>query len=288
MTALPPEFRAPGSSSFTEFLGAHAPDLLPGNRVLPTAAGAELTPHGTTIVAVTFGDPAGGAGGGRHVSEGYAPQGVVLAGDRRATLGNLIASRDIRKVFLTDAHTAVGIAGTAGIATELVRLFAVELEHYEKVEGAPLSLDGKANRLATLLRSNLGLALQGLAVVPLFVGYDTRAHVARVFGYDVAGGCYEEHDHHGVGSGALFARGALKKLWRRGLDEPAAVRVVVEALHDAADDDAATGGPDVGRRIWPTVAVVDAGGARLLSDAEVGDVVAALVEDRRDNPGGVR
>ncbi|MDO5627787.1 MAG: proteasome subunit beta [Mobilicoccus sp.] len=275
MSELPAAFRATGSSSFVDFLSAAAPDLLPGRRVLPGVAGAELlAPHGTTIVAAAF-----GVGTAR---------GVVVAGDRRATLGHLIAGRDIRKVFVVDEHAAVGIAGTAGIAVELVTLFGVELEHFEKVEGTRLSLEGQAHRLATMIRGNLGLALQGLPVVPLFAGYDRDRERGRIFGYDVAGGCYEEQDHHGVGSGAIFARGALKKLWRPGLTREEGVRVVVEALYDAADDDAATGGPDIGRRIWPSVAVVDADGARLLEDADVEGVVEELVAARRGNPGGAR
>ena len=229
---LPAAYLAPGSSSFTEFVGAHAPQLLPSRRTLPPGSTLEA-PHGTTIVTATF------------------DGGVVMAGDRRATMGNLIANRDMEKVFVADEYSVVGIAGTAGIAVELVRLYQVELEHYEKIEGITLSLDGKANRLAAMIRGNLGLAMQGLAVVPLFAGYDADTDRGRIFSYDVTGGCYEERDHHGVGSGSLFARGALKKLWRPGLDATGAVRVAMEALYDAADDDSATGGPDLGRRIWP-------------------------------------
>ena len=196
---LPAPFMASGSSSFTEFLGSHAPELLPSGRPLPPG-GALEAPHGTTIVTLTF------------------DGGVVMAGDRRATMGNLIANRDMQKVFGADDYSAVGIAGTAGLAIELVKLFQVELEHYEKIEGTLLSLEGKANRLATMIRSNLGMAMQGLAVVPLFAGFDLEGDLGRIFSYDVTGGCYEEHDHHSVGSGSLFARGALKKLWRPGLD----------------------------------------------------------------------
>ncbi len=259
--------QAPGlASSFAEYLGAHAPELLPGRRALPGAASAgALAPHATTIVALTF--------------EG----GVVMAGDRRATAGAMIASRDIEKVFPADAWSCVGIAGSAGLAVELVRLFQVELEHYEKIEGALLSLDGKANRLATMVRGNLGLAMQGLAVVPLFAGYDLARpgpRAGRIFSYDVTGGRYEGHEHHAVGSGSLFARGALKKLWRPGLDADAAVRVAVEALYDAADDDSATGGPDVVRRIWPVVAVIGADGYTRVADDELGGVARAVIADR--------
>jgi proteasome beta subunit len=264
---LPRAFLAPGSSSFSEFVGSHAPQLLPSRRPLPPGTVPEA-PHGTTIVTATY------AGG------------VVMAGDRRATMGSLIASREIEKVFAADEYSAVGIAGTAGLATELVKLFQVELEHYEKIEGAVMSLEGKANRLATMIRGNLGLAMQGLAVVPLFAGYDLDSDIGRIFSYDVTGGCYEERDHHGVGSGSLFARGALKKLWRPGLDATGAVRVTLEALYDAADDDSATGGPDVGRRIWPVVATLDSNGFRRVGDDELTVLIEALVARRIGNPGG--
>jgi proteasome beta subunit len=149
-----------------------------------------------------------------------------------------------------------------------------------------MSLEGKANRLATMIRGNLGLAMQGLAVVPLFAGYDHDEARGRIFSYDVTGGCYEERDHHGVGSGSLFARGALKKLWRPDLDANGAVRVALEALYDAADDDSATGGPDLGRRIWPVIATIDADGFRRIEDPELSAMVEALVASRVGNPGG--
>ncbi|NNH52696.1 proteasome subunit beta [Promicromonospora citrea] len=263
---LPDAFLRPGSSSFVDFLAEHAPDRLPGNRTVPagTTDPAALSPHATTIVAVTF--------------EG----GVLLAGDRRATAGPMIASRSIEKVFPADEYSAVGIAGSAGIGLELVRLFQLELEHYEKIEGSLLSLTGKANRLATMLRGNLSMAMQGLAVVPLFAGYDLDKGVGRIFSYDATGGRYEEHEHHGVGSGSLFARGALKKLWRRGMDGDDAVRVAVEALYDAADDDSATGGPDTVRGIFPVVALVTADGYRRVGDDEVARFAQEIVEQRRE------
>ncbi|WP_315096550.1 proteasome subunit beta [uncultured Cellulomonas sp.] len=266
---LPHAFTTPGSSSFMDFLSSHAPALLPGNRPDPGV----LAPHGTTIVALAF--------------EG----GVVMAGDRRATMGSMIASREIEKVFPADEYSAVGIAGTAGLAVELVRLFQLELEHYEKIEGSLLSLDGKANRLATMIRGNLGMAMQGLAVVPLFGGFDLDRRVGRIFSYDVTGGRYEEHDHHAVGSGSVFARGSLKKLWRPGLDAGAAVRVAVEALVDAADDDSATGGPDHTRRIWPVVATVTESGYLRVSDADLGEVADQVELERRqthEGRGGAR
>jgi proteasome beta subunit len=259
----------PGSSSFSEFLGHVAPELLPGRRSLPTGASVEA-PHGTTVVSLEY------AGG------------VVMAGDRRATMGNLIANRDMEKVFAADEYAVVGIAGTAGLAIELVKLYQVELEHYEKIEGALMSVEGKANRLASMIRGNLGHAMQGLAVVPVFAGYDLGDRGGRIYSYDVTGGCYREHDHHSIGSGSLFARGSLKKLWRADLGEDAAVRIAIEALYDAADDDSATGGPDVSRRIWPTLAVVDVEGVRFLTEEQLGDVVGEVVEARQGNPGGAR
>jgi proteasome beta subunit len=266
---LPAAYLVPGSSSFTDFLSAQAPTLLPSAHTLPPG-GAIDAPHGTTIVTLTY------AGG------------VVMAGDRRATMGNLIANRDMEKVFATDEFSLVGIAGTAGLAIELVRLFQVELEHYEKIEGTLMSLEGKANRLASMIRGNLAMAMQGLSVVPIFAGYDADTGIGRIFSYDVTGGCYEEHDHHSVGSGSLFARGSLKKLYRRAGSLDDAVRTAVEALYDAADDDSATGGPDVGRRIWPTVGVVDGDGSRFVPDADIAPVVDAIIAARVDNPGGAR
>ena len=262
-------YLATGSSSFTDFVGAHAPHLLPSRRALPAGSTLEA-PHGTTIVTVTY--------------EG----GVVMAGDRRATMGNIIANRDMEKVFAADEYSAVGIAGTAGIAIELVKLFQVELEHYEKIEGTLLSLEGKANRLASMIRANLAMAMQGLAVVPLFAGYDLDRGAGRIFSYDVTGGCYEEHDHHSVGSGSLFARGAMKKLWRPGMTADEAVSLAVEALYDAADDDSATGGPDLGRRIWPTVAVVGDQGVAFRTDEQLRGTVEAVIAARQGNPGGAR
>ena len=266
---LPAAFMTTGSSSFTEFIGAHSPELLPSRRPLPVGGMFEA-PHGTTIVSLTY------------------DGGIVMAGDRRATMGNLIANRDLDKVFEADDSSAVGIAGAAGLAIEIVKLFQVELEHYEKIEGTLLSLEGKANRLATMIRANLPMAMQGLSVVPMFAGFDLPTMGGRIFSYDVSGGCYEEHDHHSVGSGSLFARGAMKKLWRPGLDLAAAIRVAVEALYDAADDDSATGGPDLSRRIWPTLAVVDVEGLQFLDDDALASVVEQIVADRRGNPGGAR
>ncbi|MCJ0870410.1 MULTISPECIES: proteasome subunit beta [unclassified Streptomyces] len=265
---LPAAFLTPGSSSFMDFLGAHQPEMLPGNRKLPD--GVIEAPHGTTIVAATF------------------PGGVVLAGDRRATMGNMIAQRDIEKVFPADEYSAVGIAGTAGLAVEMVKLFQLELEHFEKVEGATLSLEGKANRLSTMIRSNLGMAMQGLAVVPLFAGYDEAKERGRIFSYDVTGGRSEEHGYAATGSGSIFARGSMKKLYHSKLTEEEATTLVVQALYDAADDDSATGGPDLYRHIYPIVTVMTDEGFRRLTDEESSELARKITNRRLEQPDGPR
>jgi proteasome beta subunit len=265
---IPAAFLRPGTSSFSDFVAENAPDLLPARRSLPAGSAAELAPHGTTIVAATF------------------PGGLVMAGDRRATMGNVIAQRDIEKVFPADEYSVVGIAGTAGLAVEMVRLFQVELEHYEKIEGTILSLDGKANRLSALIRANLGMAMQGLAVVPMFAGFDLDSGTGRIFGYDVTGGRHEEASFFTVGSGSLFARGALKKLYRDDLSPDDAVRVCLQALYDAADDDSATGGPDLARRIFPVVWVVTADGASRLGEDRLGELADQMVAARMERPDG--
>ena len=265
---LPSAYLVPGSSSFAEFLSQQSPELLPSRRSLPAGSAADLAPHGTTIVAATF------------------PGGVVMAGDRRATMGNIIAQRDIEKVFPADEYSCVGIAGTAGLAVEMVRLFQTELEHYEKIEGTTLSMDGKANRLAALIRSNLGMAMQGLAVVPLFAGYDLLSDQGRIFSYDVTGGRYEETAFHSVGSGSLFARGSLKKLYRDDLSADECVTATIQALYDAADDDSATGGPDLTRRIFPVVGVITSDGYRRMSDIEVAQAADRVIDARMQRPDG--
>jgi proteasome beta subunit len=283
----PGAFMAPRISSFADFLSGYAPDLLPGSMArrsspaagaegapwMPTApagGGGALTdlPHATTIVTATF------------------DGGVVMAGDRRATAGNMIVKRDVEKVFRSDEFSAIAIAGTASVGLEFIRLFQVELEHYEKMEGRSLSLEGKANRLATMIRGNIAAAMQGLAVVPLFVGYDEENARGRIFSYDVAGGPYEEYRYFSIGSGSVFARGSLKKLYRDGLTAQDAVRVCVQALYDAADDDSATGGPDLTRQIFPIVAVLDADGFSRLSDAEAAEQARAVVDERMQSPDG--
>lgn len=253
-----------------DFLSDQSPGMLPGNRQLPPMKGVVEAPHGTTIVAATF------------------PGGVVLAGDRRATMGNMIAQRDIEKVFPADEYSAVGIAGTAGLAVEMVKLFQLELEHFEKVEGATLSLEGKANRLSTMIRSNLAMAMQGLAVVPLFAGFDIDREKGRIFSYDVTGGRSEEHGYAATGSGSVFARGSMKKLYRNDLTEEQTLTLVVQALYDAADDDSATGGPDVARRIYPIVTVITDEGFRRLDDTESSEIAHAILERRLEQPDGPR
>ena len=269
---LPASFMAPGTSSFADFLATQSPELMPTRRAVPQGHATDLAPHGTTIVAATF------------------PGGVVMAGDRRATMGNYIAQRDIEKVFHADDYSCVGIAGVAGLAVEMVRLFQVELEHYEKIEGITLSLEGKANRLAMMIRGNLGMAMQGLAVVPLFAGWDIEndetSALGRIYSYDVTGGRYEEHKFHSVGSGSLFARGALKKLWRDDLSVDDAVLCAVQSLYDAADEDSATGGPDLARRLFPVVATVTVDGYRRLSDDQVGSYIETVIAGRMEHPEG--
>ena len=265
---LPSAFLTPGTSSFAEFVGSVSPELLPSRMTLPAGSAADLAPHATTIVAATF------------------TGGVVMAGDRRATMGNIIAQRDIEKVFPTDEYSCVGIAGTAGLAVEMVRLFQTELEHYEKIEGTTLSIDGKANRLSALIRGNLGMAMQGLAVVPLFAGFDLVNEQGRIYSYDVTGGRYEETAFHSVGSGSVFARGSLKKLYRDDFDQDQCVTATVQALYDAADDDSATGGPDLTRRIFPVVSVITADGHNRLSQDHVAAIADEIVAARMQRPDG--
>ena len=266
---LPGAYMSAGTSSFTEFLSAVSPELLPGHN-LPTSTGGteHLTPDATTIVALTF------------------PGGVVLAGDRRATQGNVIANRDMDKLYRTDEFSAVAIAGSAGIGIELARLYQVELEHYEKMEGRALSLEGKANKLAQMIRGNLGMALQGFVVVPLLVGYDENSEQGRVFSYDAVGGRYEEHRYHSIGSGSVYARGSIKKLYKEDLSQTNAVEVALESLYDAADDDTATGGPDLHRKIYPLVDVITEDGHRRMDTDEVAELATRVVERRAVDPDG--
>lgn len=262
-------FLAAGSSSFTDFLMMVAPELLPAAADLTAvgSAGQEL-PHGTTIVAAVC------AGG------------VVMAGDRRVTAGSMIAQRDFEKVFRSDEFSCVGIAGVAGVAVDMVRLFQVELEHYEKLEGWSLSLEGKANRLAGLVKGNLGIAMQGLLAVPILAGYDEEARRGRIFSYTADGGRYEEQRFASIGSGSVFARGALKKLYRDDMTSEDVVLACMQALYDAADDDSATGGPDVSRGIFPVVAIVTADGFERLPEQDAGRIALAVVNERKQFPDG--
>jgi len=254
-------------SSFAEYLASIKSGI--AQPVFGSHGGSEIdAPHGTTIVAVRYN------------------KGVIMAGDRRATTGNIIAQRDMQKVYPTDEFSVVGIAGTAGLAIELVKLFQVELEHYEKIEGTSLSLDGKANRLSSLLRGNLGMAMQGLAVMPLLAGFDSARSVGRIFSYDVTGGRYEEHDFYAVGSGAHFARGSLKKLSSIIQEQDDAITVAIEALYDAADDDSATGGPDVNRGIYPLVYSVDKSGVVEMDAPRIEALSRKMLQRRSVNPNG--
>jgi proteasome beta subunit len=223
------------------------------------------TTHGTTIVAINYSD------------------GVVMAGDRRATEGYSIAQRAIEKVFPADRHSAVSIAGAAGPAVEMVRLFQTELEHYEKVEGVALSLEGKANKLSQMVRSNLPMAMEGLAVIPIYAGYDLRRRQGRIFKYDLTGGRYEESDFHATGSGGRDARTTIKLGFRAGLDRLDAIELAIESLYEAADEDSATGGPDVVRGIYPTVATVTADGFTRVPEEEVAERFQTLIQRRSES-----
>ncbi|MGF2945463.1 proteasome subunit beta [Mycobacterium sp. Lab-001] len=253
-------------SSFADLLRRQAPELLPAGWGGGAQAGGQLA-HGTTIVALKY------------------PGGVVIAGDRRSTQGNLIAGRDVNKVYITDDYTATGIAGTAAIAVEFARLYAVELEHYEKLEGVPLTFPGKVNRLATMVRGNLGAAMQGLVALPLLAGYDINAadpqKAGRIVSFDAAGGWnMEEEGYQSVGSGSVFAKSSMKKLYSRVTDADSALRVAVEALYDAADDDSATGGPDLVRGIYPTAATIGADGAVEVPEERIAELAREVIESR--------
>ena len=253
--------------SFSDLLRRQAPQLLPvtgpEGGVIPT----NTVPHGTTIVALRY------------------PGGVVMAGDRRSTQGNMIAGRDVKKVYITDDYTATGIAGTAAIAVEFARLYAVELEHYEKLEGVALTFAGKVNRLATMVRGNLGAALQGFVALPLLAGYDLDdldpQAAGRIVSFDAAGGWnIEEEGYQAVGSGSVFAKSSVKKLYSQVVDADSALRVAIEGLYDAADDDSATGGPDLVRGIYPTAVVIGADGAEEVPEGRIAALALEVIESR--------
>jgi proteasome beta subunit len=253
------------TSSFLDVLRRQAPHLLPAPG--PGGAASEI-PHGTTVIAVRYRD------------------GVIMAGDRQATAGFQVASRRMEKIFKSDDLSGMGIAGAAGPAMEMAKLFQTELEHYEKVEGENLSLEGKANRLGQMVRMNLPAALQGLVVVPIFAGFDEKAGVGRLFKYDVTGGRYEETNYEAQGSGSKDARDSLKKLWRRDLAGEEGLRVVLEALWDAADEDVGTGGVDLVRGIYPTVKTITRTGFEEVSEQDIRRVHEAIMNDRRQHEGG--
>ena len=267
-----PAYPLRANPSFADLVGAAAPRAT-GPAPAATGVGSPVPgiPHGTTVLALKYAD------------------GVVMAGDRRAVEGFNIADERIEKVFPADDLSAVGIAGAAGQATEMVRLFQTELEHYEKVEGERLSLEGKANRLAQMIRANFPMALQGLVVVPLFAGYDDRRGEGRLFRYDATGGRWEEGDYNATGSGSLHARGTLKKRWRPGIGRRDAIRAAVEALYDASQEDVATGGPNPLRGIYPTVKTITVEGVTSVPEEEVKAAFESIVggygEDQRERGG---
>ena len=260
-------FRTYADSSFLELLRRDTPHLMP----TPTGGGdlpAADIPHGTTVIAVRFRD------------------GVIMAGARQATAGYQVASRRIDKIFKSDDLSGVGIAGAAGPAMEMAKLFQTELEHYEKVEGDNLSLEGKANKLGQMIRMNLQAAMMGLAVVPIFAGFDEKAGVGRLFKYDITGGRYEETNYDSQGSGSKDARDSLKKLWKRDMPREEALQVTLQALIDAADEDVGTGGPDFVRGIFPTVKTITRSGFGEVTEDEVRRFCEQILDERKRNGNG--
>jgi proteasome beta subunit len=263
------------SSSFFDYLAQHRPDLTPAGRGgAPSAPsgpvpdehrGAAPPPitRGTTVLAIKY------------------RGGVVIAGDRRATEGFQIADRRIEKVFKIDEHSAMAIAGAAGPCIEMARLFQTELEHYEKLEGMPLSCEGKANKLGQMVKANLPMVFQGLVVLPIYVGYDQKREEGRIFKYDITGGRYEESDYYAIGSGGKDARNVMREHFHKDLSEPDALNIALRALYTAADEDVGTGGPDFVRGIYPTAKVVSAAGIVDVEEARVRSVYAALLDGKR-------
>jgi len=251
--------------------GSSFPELLKRVGLTPTAVTGMSTdvmrelavPHATTCVALTYAD------------------GVVMAGDRRATAGNLISHRTMEKVVEADRYSGVAIAGAAGTAMEMIRLFQLQIEHYEKVEGSALSLEGKANQLSMMVRGNLQAAMMGMVVVPIFGGYDLRRKCGRLWDYDATGGRYEERSHVATGSGSLHAGTVIKVGYRPDMSRDEAVDLSVRSLWEAADADSATGGPDVLRGIYPVVAAIDADGWNRLADDDLAARFEAIVEEVR-------
>lgn len=271
-----PSFASDPCSSFYQFLTTQRPELLPMARwgTLPPQQGSnELSlsnrlppwPHGTTVLAFTY------------------QNGVLIAGDRRATEGFQIAATRMDKVFQTDAFSAMAIAGAAGPCVEMAKLFRIELEHYEKLDGKPLTCEGKANRLGDMVKANFPLVLQGLVVIPLFVGYDQKREIGRLFKYDITGGRYEDTEFHAVGSGGKDARLTLKEHFRKHLPEDKAVYVALRALSNAAEEDVGTGGPDLLRRIFPMVKLVDGHGVRDVEDTQLARICQELLSEERES-----
>ena len=268
-----PFFPNHDNSSFFDFLTEHHPALTPTGRsgsLLPQAtadpmrgAGPMSVPYATTVLAIKY------------------QQGVVIAGDRRATEGFQIAERRIEKVFKVDEYSAMAIAGAAGPCIEMAKLFQVELEHYEKLEGVQLSCEGKANKLGQMVKANLPMVFQGLVVMPLYVGYDLKRTEGRIFKYDLAGGRYEESDYHAIGSGGKDARNTMREHFLRGLAEADALKLALLALYNAADDDVGTGGPDLVRGIYPTAKIVSASGITDVLDQQIRGVYDGLIATRR-------
>jgi proteasome beta subunit len=261
-------FRNYVDSSFVELLRRDTPHLMP-SPVSETRDTAPVeVPHGTTVIAVRFRD------------------GVIMAGDRQATAGYQVASRRIDKIFKSDDLSGVGIAGAAGPAMEMAKLFQTELEHYEKVEGDNLSLEGKANKLGQMIRMNLQAAMMGLAVVPIFAGFDEKVGVGRLFKYDITGGRYEETNYDSQGSGSKDARDSLKKLWKKDMGREEALQVTLAALIDAADEDVGTGGPDFVRGIFPTVKTITRSGFGEVGEDEIRRVCEQILDDRKRHGNG--
>ncbi len=269
-------FSTDSGSSFYQFLSNERPELLPMTRWSsllnaskpsgdsPLNASLPPWPHGTTILAFIY----------QH--------GVLIAGDRRATEGFQIAANRMEKVFQTDRFSAMAIAGAAGPCVEMAKLFQIELEHYEKLDGQSLTCEGKANRLGLMVKANFPMVLQGLVVIPLFVGYDHNRQVGRMFKYDITGGRYEDTDFHSVGSGGKDARLTLKEHFKKDLTEEEAIRVALKALVNAAEEDVGTGGPDLLRRIFPTVKLVDSQGVRDVPDTQLADMCQELIDQQRE------
>ncbi|HEX3204488.1 MAG TPA: proteasome subunit beta [Nitrospiraceae bacterium] len=269
-----PAFPDDDGSSFFDYLLRHRPDLAPGTRSwsqppamspLTSVPPPQIPPpaHGTTVLALRY------------------RGGVVIAGDRRATEGFQIAGRQMEKVFRVDAYSAIAIAGTAGPAIEMVKLFQTELEHYEKLEGLQLSYEGKANKLGQMIKANLPMVFHGLIVIPIYVGYDVRRGEGRIFKYDITGGRYEESEYHAIGSGGKDARNTMREHYRKSLEEEEALKLALLALYNAAEEDVGTGGPDLIRGIYPTAKVVNGEGITDIEDPRIAALYAALIVERK-------